>query len=175
MARAMSVDLRQRVRAAIAEGLSCHQAAARFKVSASSAIRWQARLHQSGSVQRWRTITILHVCGMDDHPDRRPDGIGKDVPFAALEHFLGRISTRAARLGRLDRLAVDDASGRARLPASGFAHVHQQHVVDGLPYPAVSPSVEIPLHRRVWWEILGQQTPLAAGLGSVKNGIDDAS
>jgi hypothetical protein len=42
MARAISIDLRQRVCAAIAEGLSCHQAAVRFKVSASSAIRWQA-------------------------------------------------------------------------------------------------------------------------------------
>jgi transposase len=51
MARAISVDLRQRVCAAIAEGLSCHQAAARFKVSASSAIRWQARLRQSGTVE----------------------------------------------------------------------------------------------------------------------------
>jgi transposase len=51
MARAISVDLRQRVCAAIAEGLSCHQAAAHFKVSASSAIRWQARLRQSGTIQ----------------------------------------------------------------------------------------------------------------------------
>jgi transposase len=50
MARAISVDLRQRVCTAIAEGLSCHQAAARFKVSVSSAIRWQARLRQVGSV-----------------------------------------------------------------------------------------------------------------------------
>ena len=50
MARAISVDLRQRVCAAIAEGLSCHQAAARFKVSASSAIRWQARLREAGTV-----------------------------------------------------------------------------------------------------------------------------
>ena len=49
MARAISVDLRQRVCAAIAEGLSCHQAAARFKVSVSSAIRWQARLREEGS------------------------------------------------------------------------------------------------------------------------------
>jgi transposase len=50
MARAISVDLRQRVCAAISEGLSCHQAAARFKVSASSAIRWQARLREAGTV-----------------------------------------------------------------------------------------------------------------------------
>jgi transposase len=49
MARAISVDLRQRVCAAIAEGLSCHQAAARFKVSVSSAIRWHARLRDAGS------------------------------------------------------------------------------------------------------------------------------
>ncbi len=39
----------QRVCAAITEGLSCHQAAARFKVSVSSAIRWQARLRDEGS------------------------------------------------------------------------------------------------------------------------------
>lgn len=50
MARAISVDLRQRVCAAIAEGLSCHQAVARFKVSVSSAIRWQARLRDEGSL-----------------------------------------------------------------------------------------------------------------------------
>ena len=62
-----------------------------------------------------------------------------------------------------------------RLPASGFAHVHEQHVADGLPYPAVSPHIEIPLHRRVWREIFGQQTPLASGLGDVENGIDDIS
>jgi transposase len=49
MARPTSLDLRQRVSAAIAVGLSCHQAAARFKVSVSSAIRWQARLRDEGS------------------------------------------------------------------------------------------------------------------------------
>ena len=120
-----------------------------------------------------RTVAILHVRRMHDHADRQSDGVGKDVPFAAVDHFLGRISARATRLSRLDRLAVDDASSRARLPASGLPRVHQQHVVDGLPYPVVAPRVEIPLHRRVWWEILGQQTPLAAGLGDVEDGIHD--
>lgn len=41
MARALSVDLRERVVAAIADGLSRRQAALRFGVSAASAIRWQ--------------------------------------------------------------------------------------------------------------------------------------
>lgn len=43
MTRALSVDLRRRVIAAIEGGASCRQAAARFGVSAWSAIRWHAR------------------------------------------------------------------------------------------------------------------------------------
>jgi hypothetical protein len=41
MARSLSLDLRRRVVAAIAGGLSCRAAADRFEVSASSAIRWR--------------------------------------------------------------------------------------------------------------------------------------
>ena len=42
MARALSIDLRRRVIAAIVGGLSCRQAAERFGVSPSTAIRWDA-------------------------------------------------------------------------------------------------------------------------------------
>ena len=42
MSKSLSFDLRSRVLASIDGGLSCRQAAARFGVSASSAIRWQA-------------------------------------------------------------------------------------------------------------------------------------
>lgn len=48
MTKALSVDLRRRVIAAIEEGASCRQAAARFGVSASSAIRWHARTRVVG-------------------------------------------------------------------------------------------------------------------------------
>ena len=49
MARALSLDLRRRVVAAIAAGMSCRQAAVRFGVSASSAIRWQALERTAGT------------------------------------------------------------------------------------------------------------------------------
>ena len=42
MPRALSVDLRKRVIAAIEAGASCRQAAKQFGISASSAIRWHA-------------------------------------------------------------------------------------------------------------------------------------
>ena len=46
MAKSLSLDLRQRVLAAIDAGLSCRQAAERFGVSAASAIRWRSRQRQ---------------------------------------------------------------------------------------------------------------------------------
>jgi transposase len=50
MSKALSVDLRVRVVQAVAQGASCRAAAARFGVSVSSAIRWCARLRETGSV-----------------------------------------------------------------------------------------------------------------------------
>ena len=51
MARAYSMDLRERVVAAVErEGLSRHEAAARFGVAPSSAIKWVRRFRATGSV-----------------------------------------------------------------------------------------------------------------------------
>jgi transposase len=48
--KALSVDLRGRVVAAVAGGMSCHAAAVRFGVSVASAIRWSALERETGSV-----------------------------------------------------------------------------------------------------------------------------
>jgi transposase len=49
MAKSLSVDLRVRVLKAISEGMSRRQAAARFGVSAASAIRWQTLAQRVGA------------------------------------------------------------------------------------------------------------------------------
>jgi transposase len=52
MSRAYSVDLRERVVAAVEKGgLSARQAAAQFGVGASTAIRWVERVRRTGSVR----------------------------------------------------------------------------------------------------------------------------
>jgi transposase len=51
MAKALSMDLRNRVLAAIAGGMSCRAAAARFGVSVSSAIRWNALRRRQGDAR----------------------------------------------------------------------------------------------------------------------------
>jgi transposase len=48
-AEAYSRDLRERVVRAVEAGASCHEAAAAFEVSPSSAIRWVARWRQTGT------------------------------------------------------------------------------------------------------------------------------
>jgi transposase len=49
MARAYSLDLRERVVAAVLGGLPCAAAAAQFSVSESSAIKWTRRKRETGS------------------------------------------------------------------------------------------------------------------------------
>jgi transposase-like protein len=51
MAKALSTNLRRRVVDATAQGMSCRQAAERFGVSASSAIRWQQRVRTTGTIE----------------------------------------------------------------------------------------------------------------------------
>src|SRR3954451_3649571 len=51
MSKALSLDLRTRVLAAIAGGLSCRQGAQRFGVSASSAIRWRGLERRQGDAR----------------------------------------------------------------------------------------------------------------------------
>jgi putative transposase len=51
MTKAYSIDLRERVvRAVLAEGMTRHQAAARFGIAISSAIKWVTRYQRTGSV-----------------------------------------------------------------------------------------------------------------------------
>ena len=49
MARAYSLDLRERVVAAVTAGQSCRAVAATFKVSVSSVVKWSQRLRATGS------------------------------------------------------------------------------------------------------------------------------
>ena len=50
MGKTLSIDLRQRVVDAVRGGMSRRRAAARFGVSASSAVRWTARASATGEV-----------------------------------------------------------------------------------------------------------------------------
>lgn len=96
MSKALSLDLRDRVIAAIENGMSCRQAAARFGVSASSAIRWRSRVRTQG--------------------DARPGPLGGDRRSGRVESHADLI------LGLVDRQTdITLAELRAALAEQGVA------------------------------------------------------
>lgn len=108
MPRTLSVDLRERVVAAVASGVSCRTAAARFGVGVSSAIRWCAQLRQTGSVvpgqlggDRRSARIEAHAAMIRDLVERKPDATlaeiqaelataGLQVSVAAVWRFFRR-------------------------------------------------------------------------------------
>lgn len=79
MGAARSVDLRERVVAEVSAGMSRRQAAARFKVSPSSAIRWTALERETGGVAprlrggRSRSPLEPHAAWLLELVAREPD------------------------------------------------------------------------------------------------------
>lgn len=54
MGKGLSEHLRWRVISAVEAGMSCRRAAARFRVSASSAVRWVREWRESGRTGPWQ-------------------------------------------------------------------------------------------------------------------------
>jgi transposase len=78
MPKAYSADLRKRVIEAVEMGASRHEAAERFEVSVSSAVKWLQQWHKSGSAApnpRGGSISPLEKCAarvlavISEHPD----------------------------------------------------------------------------------------------------------
>ena len=104
----LSVDLRERVVAAVAAGASCHRAAARFGVSVSSASRWSQRSQQEG-----------HVA---------PKPMGGDHTSQRIEVHAALIlatSSHEPRLFLRDRLAEQGV----QTSTSGLSRFFQRHAI----------------------------------------------
>jgi len=102
MARAYSLDLRERVVAAIEGGLSTHQAAARFSIGISTAGAW-ARLKRSQGDVRPSRQGKPKGSVLDAHADFIL-GVLEDKPDTTLDELVDRLA--AERAVRIVRTAV---------------------------------------------------------------------
>lgn len=98
MARPLSLDLRERVVAAIEGGLSCRQAAERFGVSAASAIRWRARQRQTGQPLALPQGGDKRSGQIEAHADLIL-GLSEAVSDITLHELQARLSERGVRAG----------------------------------------------------------------------------
>lgn len=122
MARAYSVDLRERVVAAIEQGLSTHQAAARFSIGISTAGAWARLKRRQGDVRPGRQGKPKGSV-LDAHADFIL-GVLEDKPDTTLDELVERLAAeRAVRIVRtavwkfLDRRDLTHKK-RRRTPAS---------------------------------------------------------
>ena len=69
MARALSQDLRDRVVAAIDEGLSCRAAAARFGIGVATAVRWRQLALRHGRAVAGKPSGDRRSAKMDQHAE----------------------------------------------------------------------------------------------------------
>ena len=104
MAKSLSIDLRERVIAVIDGGVSRRQAAARFGVSVSSAIRWHALALRSGDATPKRQGGDRRSGRIEAHAVVILDAVAKqsDITLAELRELLaGRgVSVGIATLWR---------------------------------------------------------------------------
>ena len=88
-------------------------------------------------------IAILNVCRVDDHRNRQPDGVGEDVPLAALD-LLARVKARySTTLRCLHRLTIDHSGAGRGLAPFNLAQVHAPHRVDRFEQTGVAPGLEV--------------------------------
>jgi transposase len=89
MPKSYSADLRERVIEAVEMGASRHEAAERFEVSVSSAVKWLQRWHKGRSAApkpRGGSVSPLEKCAerilavIAEHPDRRVQSRGAASP-----------------------------------------------------------------------------------------------
>ena len=125
MAKALSVDLRQRVVAAIEGGLSRRRAAAQFDVSAASAVRWSERQRESGDVAPERQGGDRRSHRIEAHAQLIMDAVEAtpDITLAELREKLaahGILASIASLWRFFDRRKIT-LKKRRRMPPSNAA------------------------------------------------------
>ncbi len=98
MAKALSIDLRERVVVAVDGGLSRRQAAERFAISAASAVRWLQRQKTYGSVAPAKQGGDRKTQRIEAHAAFILAEV-EEAPYATLGELQAKLIERGARFG----------------------------------------------------------------------------
>lgn len=137
MGAAHSEDLRSRVVAEVAAGSSRRKAAARFKVSPASAIRWTELEAQTGSVSarpRGGKVSPLepHADWLKDLVAKEPDLTLAEIEQRLLEGLDLKITERSVRRF-FKRHAISYKKNAARLRADAARRGRSARALEGQP------------------------------------------
>jgi len=138
MGAAHSEDLRSRVVAEVAAGNSRRKAAARFKVSAASAVRWTTLEAQTGSVSarrrggESRSPLEAHGAWLKDLVAKEPDLTLAEIEQRLLDGLGLKITERSIRRF-FKRHAISYKKNAARLRADAARRGASARALEGRP------------------------------------------
>jgi transposase len=138
MGAAHSEDLRIRVVAEVAAGSSRRRAAARFKVSAASAVRWTSLLARTGGVRagrpgrRGHSPLEPHAEWLKDLVAKEPDLTLAEIELRLLEGLGLKITERSIRRF-FARHAISYKKNAARLRADAARRGRSARTVESRP------------------------------------------
>ena len=141
MGASRSVDLRERVVAEVAAGMSRRQAAAHFRVSASSAIRWMGLKAETGGVAprprggKSRSPLEPHAAWLLDLNAAEPD-LTLEAIVRRIEAGLGLKTSEAAvrRFFKRHKITFKKNAARRRTGSAGRGRAPRR--LEGRPGPA---------------------------------------
>ena len=93
MAKSLSIDLRARVVSAVDGGMSRRQAAKRFGVAASTAIKWFDQWRRTGGIAPRPRGGDLHSARIEAHADEVL-GLIEETPDITLAELVGHLAER---------------------------------------------------------------------------------
>src|SRR5713101_3339587 len=97
------------------------------------------------------------------------------MPLAPLDLLAAIIPAQPADFAGLDRLTVDAARARLRIPSQPLAQPFPQDPMDPLPGPIAPPAAQVPIDALPGRPFLGQKAPGSAGAQLVEEGIEDGA
>ncbi len=110
---------------------------------------------------------------MDADGEHEALGVDEQMPLAALDLLAAVVAAHAANAGRLDGLAVDDASAGLGIAAQAHPQPLPQHQMDPLPGAVEAPLSKVMVDRLPRRQVAGQQAPGPARPDDIEDGVEN--
>ena len=102
----------------------------------------------------------------------KPRYVHEYMALPAVDLFAGIVSANTAAFSSLNRLAVNDRSGRLNFASIHLASADNENTVEALPDSKAPHCTKELKHARPWRKIVRQHSPLAATTAHVENGVE---
>ena len=115
----------------------------------------------------------MNACGGHKHDDEQAEDIYHHVPLASFDLLSCVEALRAAHLGRLDALTIDDSKRRFFGATRLGSYARVKDIVDPFERPIVTPLIVVVFDYAPRRKVVRHETPLTARPLLIQHRVDD--